>query len=535
MSVAPGWYTDPHDEARIRYWDGSIWTEQSAGRGARPDDGSVPSGSEAATGVLPAQGGGEAGVPDGHAQAGAFGGQQAGAGYGAGSPTAGSPGAAAGYGPAGAYGGQQAGAGYGAGSPTAGSPGAAAGYGPAGAYGGQQAGAGYGAGSPTAGSPGAAPGYGPAGAYGGQQAAAGYGAGAPGGLGGPGGYGPGGPGEPGGPGGPANGGSDGNRRSPALIALLAILGVAIVGVGGYFVWDAVAGEDDTASETTAPPSDAQPSTPGPTTEPASSEAPTTEEPTTEEPTTEEPTTEEPTTEEPTTEEPSVAPGEFVGNDESGAAVFVDPDGEGLGTRFESAIDADGAATVTLRVDERAAVIIGGHSPDGEDLRFQITGEGVDETLDDSQSLMPVFGFRQEHLDPADARVLDPGDYQITIDEYGGDPSQIIMEAHSGTLVVGVPSDTPVTIEDGRPSVFILHVGAETPLRAGVHGDEDTMIHVVDPELFVHENDDAPPEHEPRNPLDASVDIESVPVGDSVIVASTFWGDATDAVVHIEPR
>ena len=55
MSVQPGWYTDPYDESRIRFWDGSTWTDRSAERGSTPDAGTVPSGSEAATGVLPAQ------------------------------------------------------------------------------------------------------------------------------------------------------------------------------------------------------------------------------------------------------------------------------------------------------------------------------------------------------------------------------------------------------------------------------------------------------------------------------------------------
>jgi hypothetical protein len=26
----PGWYTDPQGEARVRYWDGSVWTEHTA-------------------------------------------------------------------------------------------------------------------------------------------------------------------------------------------------------------------------------------------------------------------------------------------------------------------------------------------------------------------------------------------------------------------------------------------------------------------------------------------------------------------------
>src|SRR5438034_638647 len=29
-SVAPGWYPDPHGQVRLRWWDGSQWTDQTA-------------------------------------------------------------------------------------------------------------------------------------------------------------------------------------------------------------------------------------------------------------------------------------------------------------------------------------------------------------------------------------------------------------------------------------------------------------------------------------------------------------------------
>lgn len=555
MSVEPGWYTDPYDDSKIRFWDGGTWTEQSAPRGSMP-------GAEAPTGVLPAQEQ-SGGQPSSGEQAQSGTGAATGSLYGSTpehAPSAAETSGAAATSQLPAHGGPQQsdqfgqpqqGGPYGPGGsaagspPVAGSPGA---YGAAAGFGASQGGPGNGA--PQAGpgyvAPQGGPGYGaPQGGpgYGSPQAGPGYGApqGGPGqgAFGAAGGYG--GAGGPGGPGGPgAQGGGPEKKRNPALVALLVLLGVAIVGVGGYVIYDATAGEDDTTAETTPPPA----TTPGgetapPTTGTDPTLPPPEEQPTTEEPTevpTEDPTTEEPTTEEPTTEEPTLAPGEFVGNGETAPAMFIGPDGEELGTRFESAIADDDVLRLTLRIDERSAVILGGHSPEGEDLRFAVRNADHDYTGDDSYELMDVFGFEQGYYDPATAWVMDPGEYEFTMSEYGGDASQIVMEVHSGSLVVGVPSDTPVTIEEGRPSVFILQVGEETPLRAGIHGDEDTVIHVVDPELYVYQNDDAPIDHDARNWHDASVDIDSMPVGDSVIVASTYWGDnPTDAVVHIAPR
>jgi hypothetical protein len=478
MSVAPGWYTDPYDEQKVRYWDGSTWTEQSAPRASQPTDGGT-----GATGSLYGQ------SPE-HAQS-----------------AADAPGAG-GVGPAATVqmpAAQAQGGGYGPGQgvpPSAPSgPGGAPGY---------AAGAGFQAGGPG----------GPGGQYGQGGPGGQYGKAGPGG--------PGGPGGPYGPGGPAGQGPE-RRRNPALIALAVILGLAVVGVGGFFGVRALTGDDDT--QATTPPSDApQEPTTAPTLPPPD-EQPTTEEATEEEST----TTEEPTTEEETTTEPSVAVGEMVGNEQTGAAYFTDADGEVIGTAWESRIEAGGEVRITLHVEERAAVIFGGHSTDNTDLQFEASNDSGSFSGQDSYSLMPVFGFYQGYLDPAGAWVMDPGDYEFVVNDVDGAESGIEFEVHSGSLVVGVPSDTPVTISEGDPSVFILHVGEETALRAGVHGDEDTVIHVVDPELYVYQNDDAPSDHNPRNPLDASVDIESMPVGDSVIVASTFWGDPTDAVVSIHPN
>ncbi|WP_179872658.1 DUF2510 domain-containing protein [Microcella indica] len=36
MSAAPGWYPDPEQAATLRYWTGTVWTEQRAPAAAAP-------------------------------------------------------------------------------------------------------------------------------------------------------------------------------------------------------------------------------------------------------------------------------------------------------------------------------------------------------------------------------------------------------------------------------------------------------------------------------------------------------------------
>jgi hypothetical protein len=40
--IAAGWFADPADPARIRYWDGSSWTEHTALATAEPAEAVPP-------------------------------------------------------------------------------------------------------------------------------------------------------------------------------------------------------------------------------------------------------------------------------------------------------------------------------------------------------------------------------------------------------------------------------------------------------------------------------------------------------------
>src|SRR5215210_7112231 len=62
-----GWYPDPYDAERTRYWDGGAWSEHTAPAAGRPPsgDGSPAAGGGPAAGGVPAAGGApaEGGAP----------------------------------------------------------------------------------------------------------------------------------------------------------------------------------------------------------------------------------------------------------------------------------------------------------------------------------------------------------------------------------------------------------------------------------------------------------------------------------------
>ncbi|WP_223402256.1 DUF2510 domain-containing protein [Occultella gossypii] len=212
MSAPAGWFPDPEGQDRLRYWDGTAWTENYAPRPA----GAAPTADASAAPTTPATPAPTTPAPAVAAAASAVA---------APAPAVAAP-APAGYPQAGPYGGA---GGAPAVPPVPGVP--------SGGYGQASAPAGYG----QASAPG---GYGQAGAPGGYGQAGGYGQpGAPGAYGG--GY-----GQSGGP---------QKKNTGLIVAIVAVL-VVVLGVGGYFGFRALnpddpeptAGPGPTSAPTDAP-------------------------------------------------------------------------------------------------------------------------------------------------------------------------------------------------------------------------------------------------------------------------------------------
>ncbi|MGO1739817.1 MAG: hypothetical protein ACTHYM_12565 [Actinomycetaceae bacterium] len=244
--------------------------------------------------------------------------------------------------------------------------------------------------------------------------------------------------------------------------------------------------------------------PAPPTEAPPTEAPTTEAPTTEAPTTEAPTTEEPTTEEPTTEAPPAPSGDGA----------VNVSGE-----LSGSVPADGAATVTLEVTERAAVAVGATSPDGGDLQMSIAGGDLDTGIDDTYGYADIFSFEQASLDPAITQVLEPGSYTIDITEYGGDAAQYQLEVLSGTAVIpaGGTANLEITGPQATLAIGELATGNES---IATNGDIDSVLWTFIPSSHTaYEDDDS------GDGLDSLITLPGETV-EPVVIAVAGWSGAT---------
>lgn len=207
-----------------------------------------------------------------------------------------------------------------------------------------------------------------------------------------------------------------------------------------------------------------------------------------------------------------------------------PSGDGAVTvtgDLTGTVPADGAATITLEVTERAAVAVGATSEDGGDLELYITGGGIDEGIDDSHGYADVFSFDQSGLDPALTHVLEPGSYQIDITEYGGDENAYTLEVLSGTQVVNPGDSVDVSVPaDGAAQLFIseLSSGSETFQTSG---STDTKLWVFTPSDHTSFEDD-----DSGDSLNAAIGLPGV-TPEAVVVAVGTWqnrgGDTTLSV------
>ncbi|SDS17645.1 hypothetical protein [Agrococcus carbonis] len=193
-------------------------------------------------------------------------------------------------------------------------------------------------------------------------------------------------------------------------------------------------------------------------------------------------------------------------------------------QYEGRVEADGTATIELRISERAAVVLGATSPDGGDLRMRLVGDQVSEADDDSIGELDVFSFQLTALDPA----LDPGTYTVELEEFAGDATDFELEILTGTTVVAPGETAAFAFEPGIPVVALvpLATGDERILATS---DVDTRMWAFVPGADIRYDDDD--SGGDLNPLIALAGEQAQDV--AVVVGAYFNDEAGDALLSVE--
>lgn len=152
---------------------------------------------------------------------------------------------------------------------------------------------------------------------------------------------------------------------------------------------------------------------------------------------------------------------------------AEPEEPSSGAIVEGEIPEGGEGTATFTVDERSAVALGATSPSGGDLALSMRVDDATVTIDDSNSVIEVFSFDPGPLEPTLAVVLDPGEYTVTLTEYGGAAADFIFETHTGTTPVAAGSSAQLELTDGPAlAIVTLESGSET---LAVTSEFDTVM------------------------------------------------------------
>ncbi|SFS11597.1 hypothetical protein SAMN04487783_1600 [Agrococcus baldri] len=149
-------------------------------------------------------------------------------------------------------------------------------------------------------------------------------------------------------------------------------------------------------------------------------------------------------------------------------------GAAAGELREGFVPAGGTSSVTLTIDERAAVAIGATSPDEDDLTMHLTGAGTDVESDDASGDLDVFEFEMQTRDPAIATVLEPGEYTIELAEWGDDSTDYRLQVLTSTTTVTAGSVAELEFGPGRPALVIATI-TEGDEAIAATSDIDTTL------------------------------------------------------------
>lgn len=136
------------------------------------------------------------------------------------------------------------------------------------------------------------------------------------------------------------------------------------------------------------------------------------------------------------------------------------------------LSTDAMVSVPVVIEERSAVVIGATSLDEQDLLLRLVGDGVDLASDDAYSEPGVFSFEQQTRDPALAAVLDPGTYELEIEEWAGEATEFQLQMLTGSqsLVLGEVAD--LALDAAVPTVIIVPADAS---EITAISDVDTVL------------------------------------------------------------
>ena len=230
-----------------------------------------------------------------------------------------------------------------------------------------------------------------------------------------------------------------------------------------------------------------------------------------------------------------------GGTTTGALTFTGPDGQAVPATGSISIDGPEGWTGTVTVTERTA--FAAYATRGAiDPVIDVTGNGVDYHLDDVGSdgyrvFEPLGG--QDSWDSAAVLMLEPGTYEVTITDFAtndtGTTNLAWTAGSSGTLSPGQPVDVSVPVN----GVVLLEVPA-TDGTAFVHTESqegDPRIFGIDPSAYGRVgNDDgaysAPPDVGANmSSRDALIDVSYWDQG-GVVVVGTWQNEAADFTVTL---
>src|SRR5690625_5297584 len=291
-------------------------------------------------------------------------------------------------------------------------------------------------------------------------------------------------GAPGGPQPPKKGGK--GVLIGIIIAVLVILGAI-----GVAVWMLLSGDDDPEPAATPPAT----STPGV-----------------------EPTTEEPPTTEPPTDEPT-QPTEPGGAAESGGTIA-------LGSNTAGSVGPDGSWVAQLESSDLTPVLSDVRATDElADHNVAHRGNGIDRYNDDRQAMEIAGNWRA----PALVAVLEPGAYEIEVSEWFGDGGEFEIEvSEPATVAIGDSVDISLT-DDQVWSATVEIEDAGTYVFDTVSEEGDAEMQIVDADGFAEYSDDTNEGEGERRDPHLALDLEP---GVYFVFLGEWWDDPLETTLTV---